>query len=244
MMMKKTVTRNIAAGAVLMALGATAHAGKYEVIDVSNGGTVSGKISLSGTAPVNPALDITKDKEYCGNSITADYYVVAADGGLKNAVVVIEGVEKGKAYDKKGVVPFANDKCMFVPHVSVGVKGQKLGIVSHDPILHNTHLYHGPKLKTMYNVAIPLQDRTIKKPLRKPGQVVVKCDAHEWMLGYVYVANSPYVTVTAADGSYSLADVPPGSYKVKIWHEKLGEVTQDVTVSAGGTATVNHSFSQ
>jgi len=241
-MMKKTVTGNIVAGAVLMAMGASAHA--YEAIDVSNGGTISGKISLSGSAPANPALDITKDKEYCGDSITADYYVVAADGGLKNAVVVIEGIEKGKAYDKKGIVEFENNKCMFVPHVSVGVSGQKLGIVSRDPILHNTHLYHGPKQRTMYNVAIPLQDRVIKKPLRKPGLVTVKCDAHEWMLGYVYVAKHPYSAVTAADGSYSLTDVPPGNYKVKIWHEKLGEVTQDVTVSAGGTATVDHSFSQ
>jgi len=241
-MMKKTVTGSVAAGAVLMALGMSAHA--YEAIDVSNGGTISGKISLSGSAPTNPSLEVTKDKEYCGNSIAADYYVVAADGGLKNAVVVIEGVKKGKAYDKKGIVAFENNKCMFSPHVSVGVSGQKLGIVSRDPILHNTHLYHGPKQRTMYNVAIPLQDRVIKKPLRKPGKITVKCDAHEWMLGYVYVAKSPYITVTAADGSYSLADVPPGNYKVKIWHEKLGEVTQDVTVSAGGTATVDHSFSQ
>ncbi len=241
-MMKKTVTRNIAAGAVLMAMGVSAHA--YEAVDVTNGGTVSGKISLSGSAPANPTLDITKDKEYCGDSIKADYYVVAADGGLKNAVVVIEGIEKGKAYDKKGIVDFENKKCMFEPHVSVGVAGQKLGIVSRDPILHNTHLYHGPKQRTMYNVAIPIQDKVIKKPLRKPGEVVVKCDAHEWMLGYVYVAKSPYITLTAADGSYSLSDVPPGNYKVKIWHEKLGEVTQDVTVSAGGTATLDHSFSQ
>lgn len=240
-MMKKPVTTNLAAAAVLMALGSSGHA--YEAVDVSNGGTIAGKITLKGSAPANPELKITKDEDFCGNSITADYYVVAADGGLKNAVVAIEEIDKGKAYDKKGVVEFENKKCMFSPHVSVGVAGQKLGIVSRDPILHNTHLYHGPKEKTLYNVAIPLQDRVIKKPLRKPGKVTVKCDAHEWMLGYVYVTEHPYATVTAADGSFSLTDVPPGTYKVKIWHEKLGEVTQDVTVSAGGTASLNHSFS-
>ncbi len=241
MMRKPGITR-VAAGAVLMALGTSVFA--YEAIDVTNGGTISGKISLSGSAPANPELKITKDEDYCGNSITADYYVVAADGGLANAVVVIEEIDKGKAYDKKGIVEFENKKCMFNKHVSVGVSGQKLGIVSRDPLLHNTHLYHGPKEKTMYNIAIPLQDRVIKKPLRKPGKITVKCDAHEWMLGYVYVAKHPYITVTAADGSYSLADVPPGTYKVKIWHEKLGETTQDVTVSAGGTATLDYSFSQ
>jgi len=183
--MRKPGTTRVAAAAVLMALGTSVFA--YEAIDVTNGGTISGKISLSGSAPANPEL-----------KITADYYVVAADGGLANAVVVIEEIDKGKAYDKKGIVEFENKKCMFNKHVSVGVSGQKLGIVSRDPLLHNTHLYHGPKEKTMYNIAIPLQDRVIKKPLRKPGKITVKCDAHEWMLGYVYVAKHPYITVTAA----------------------------------------------
>ena len=241
-MMRKPGIKSLAAGAVLMALATSSYA--YKAIDVSNGGTISGKITFKGTVPANPELKITKDEDYCGNTIKADYYVVDASGGLKNAVVMIENIDEGKAYDKKGIVEFENTKCMFEPHVSVGVAGQKLGIVSRDPILHNTHLYHGPKLKTMYNVAIPLQDRVIKKPLRKPGEVVVKCDAHEWMLGYVYVSKNPYITVSAADGSFTLSDVPPGTYKVKIWHEKLGEATQDVTVSAGGTATVNYSFSK
>lgn len=240
-MMKPFIVK-LTAAAALMALAPFGHA--YEAIEVSNGGTISGKITYKGSPPSNPDLKVTKDEDYCGASINADYYVVAADGGLKNAVVVIENIDKGKAYDKRGVVEFDNKKCMFAPHVSTAVAGQKLGIVSRDPILHNTHLYHGPKQKTMYNVAIPLQDRVIKKPLRKPGKVTVKCDAHEWMLGYVYVADNPYVTVTAADGSFSLSDVPPGTYKVKIWHEKLGEVTQDVTVAAGATATLNHAFSQ
>ncbi|HEB67715.1 MAG TPA: hypothetical protein ENI93_07195 [Gammaproteobacteria bacterium] len=229
-----------AATAAIMLFSAQGHA--YKAVEVSNGGTISGKITLDGTPPPNPTLKVTKDQDYCGASIPADYYVVGADGGLKNVVVMIENIDQGKAYDKKAVVELDNKKCMFEPHVEVAVRGQKLGIVSRDPILHNTHLYHGPKQRTMYNVAIPLQDRVIKKPLRKPGEVTVKCDAHEWMLGYVYVANHPYITVTADDGAFTLTDVPPGTYKLKIWHEKLGETTQDVTVSAGGTAEVKYAF--
>lgn len=230
------------AGMLLVAVAGAGHA--YEVVEVTNGGTISGKITFSGSPPPNPPLSITKDEDFCGASITADYILVGGDGGLKNAVVAIEGIDKGKAYDKKGVVEFENKKCMFEPHVSTAVAGQKLGIVSRDPILHNTHLYHGPKERTLYNIAIPLEDKVIKKPLRKPGKVTVKCDAHEWMLAYVYVTKHPYAAVSAADGSFTITDVPPGPYKVKIWHEKLGEITQDVTVSAGGTASLNHVFSQ
>jgi len=228
---------------VVSALMLTSTAGAYEAITVTNGGTIAGKISFKGALPANPALDITKDKETCGAGIKADYYL-GTGGGLQNVVVAIESIDKGKAFKKKKIIPFNNKKCMFIPHVTTGVKGQKLGINNSDPVLHNTHLYHGKKLKTMYNIALPLQNKVIKKKLRKTGIVTVKCDAHEWMLGYIYVAKHPYSTVSAADGSFAIKDVPPGSYKVKIWHEELGEVSMDVTVAAGATAKLNHSFSK
>jgi len=217
--------------------------GAYEQIKVTNGGTISGKISFTGALPANPALAITKDKDVCGSAKTADYYL-GSGGGLQNVVVAIESIDKGKKFKKRAIIPFNNKKCMFIPHVTTAVKGQKLGINNSDPVLHNTHLYSGKKLKTMYNIALPLMNKVIKKPLRKLGAVTVKCDAHEWMLGYVYVSKHPYSTVTAKNGSFSIGDVPAGNYKVKIWHEKLGEVSQDVTVAAGGTAKLNYSFSK
>lgn len=234
--------RRISFALALLSFGTLCHA--YEVIDVSNGGSISGKISFTGTPPANPVHKITKDIDFCGTSIAADYYVVNGDGGIKNVVVSIENIESGKAYDPSGVIEFENKKCIFAPHVSVAVQGQKLGIVSRDSILHNTHLYHGKKLRTLYNIAIPFEDKVIKKKLKKAGKVTVKCDAHEWMLGYVYVATHPYATVSAVDGSFTLSDIPPGDYKIKIWHEKFGEVSRTISVSAGATATLDYSFSE
>ena len=230
------------AATLLMVICSTASA--YDVIDVKDGRSISGTIKLDGTPPANPVLKISKDTELCGESMSADYYMVNADGGLKNVVVAIENIDAGKAYDKKAIVPFQNKDCTFGPHVSVAVKGQKLGIVSHDSVLHNTHLYSGDKLKTMYNIALPLQDKVIKKRLKKDGVVTAKCDAHDWMLGYVYVAKNPYVSVSAEDGSFAISDVPPGKYKVTIWHEKLGKVSQDVTVTAGADTKLDYAFSK
>jgi plastocyanin len=234
--------QNAVVGVIITLLPLSLLAGPYQTIKVSNGGTISGTIKFAGKRPANPTLKVTKDVKFCGAAIKADYYVIGAGGGLKNAVVVIENIDKGKAYNKAAIIPFDNKKCMFKPHVSTAVAGQRLGIVSRDPILHNTHLYHGPKKRTMYNIAIPLQNIVIKKPLRRSGKVTVKCDAHEWMLGYVYVAKSPYITKTVASGRFVIKDVPPGNYKIKIWHEKLGEVTKEVVVRAGGVTALNHTF--
>jgi len=240
--MKREIYIKGISAALLMAACTTASA--YDVVDVKNGHSISGTIKFNGTPPANPVLKATKDAEVCGEVLNADYYMVDTNGGLKNVVVAIENIDAGKAYDKKSVVRFENKGCMFEPHVNVAVKGQKLGIVSHDPVLHNTHLYSGDKLKTMYNIALPLQDRVIKKRLKRDGVITAKCDAHDWMLGYVYVATNPYVSVSAEDGSFTISEVPPGKYKVTIWHEKLGKVSKDVTVAAGADTKLDYTFGQ
>lgn len=215
----------------------------YEVVEVTDGGSIAGRISATGSLPANPQIAITKDTDHCGTSITADYVLVDANGGLKNAVVMLQDVAAGKAYEKKAVIMFDNIDCMYEPHVAVAVKGQMLGINNADPILHNTHLYQGKNNRTLFNIALPLQDKLVKKPLRRAGNVTVKCDAHEWMLGYVYVSDNPYIAITAADGSFSITNIPPGTYTLHIWHESLGEVTNEVTVGAGEEVAVEQDLS-
>lgn len=240
-MMKRRYLPVIVLAAAYAVVPGTAAA--YEVIEVADGGSIIGRISASGSLPANPVIAITKDVELCGSSIVADYVLVDADGGLKNAVVMLQDIAAGKAYEKKQVIKFDNVECMFKPHVAVAVKGQLLGINNADPILHNTHLYQGKKNRTLFNIALPLQNKLVKKPLRRAGNITVKCDAHEWMLGYVYVSDNPYITVTAADGSFSITDVPPGTYTLHIWHESLGEVTTEVTVGAGEEVAIKQSLS-
>lgn len=66
--------------------------------------------------------------------------------------------------------------------------------------------------------------------------VRAKCDIHSWMGGYWVVADSPYTVISDADGNFSISDIPPGKYTLKIWHEKLGESEQEVVVSKGGNS--------
>lgn len=224
----------------------------YEAIKVKNGGAISGRITFEGAAPLNPMLKPDIEQDFCSDQIQADYVLVGPNRGLKNVVILIEDIQRGKAYKKDQTVRYTNKNCMFVPHVATAVLQQKLGITSNDPILHNTHLYYGSQLKsqsnsnlrTLYNVAVPMQDRIHRRTLRKSGLITVKCDLHEWMRGYIYVGQNPYITVSAEDGQFTLKDVPPGKYRLKLWHETLGEVHRDVTVSASKTSRLNHAYQQ
>jgi len=211
--------------------GVTLPAGAYEVVSVSDGGTLKGKVVFAGTPPAKKKIIPTKDREACGSGVReVDQILVGPDKGVQEAIVYLKEVQKGKAFEKPAKPPAINNlKCDFQPHVQVIVPGD-LEIVNSDPVLHNTHGFLG-KL-TVFNVALPTQGERIAKPLKKPGLVRVECDAHGWMLGWIYVADNPYYAVTGKDGSFTITNVPPGSYTLVGWQEYTGGVEVPVTLKA------------
>ena len=82
-------------------------------------------------------------------------------------------------------------------------------------------------------------------PLAKfaaPESVKITCDVHAWMSAWIWVSPHPYIAVTGADGSYKIAGVPPGQYRLEVWHESLGKTARDVTVTAGKETRINMSL--
>jgi hypothetical protein len=205
----------------------------YEVAPVSDGGTISGKVTFNGAAPTKKIIP-TKDKETCGEIREEPEIVVGADKGVLDAVVYLKSVEKGKAWQKPAQKPeIVNKDCRFVPNVQALPVGT-IVIVNSDPVMHNTHGFHGKA--TVFNVALPMKGQRIERPLKKPGITRVECDAHGWMLAWIYVAENPYYAVTQKDGTFSISDVPPGSYTLVAWHAYTGEAEIPVTVKPKETA--------
>jgi plastocyanin len=198
-------------------------------------GDVKGVVSFTGTAPDNKPLLVTKDQATCGKSIP-DESIEVSKGKLANVVVIIKG-----APAKPGTTQVVIDqqKCQYRPHVQVAAAGSGLLIVNSDPLLHNIHGYLGQV--TAFNLAMPIKDQKVNKKLDKPGVVRVKCDVHAWMGAFIIVADGPGA-VSGADGAFEIHDVPPGTYTVTAWHEKLGEKTAEITVPGSGPASVNFSF--
>jgi hypothetical protein len=196
----------------------------YKETEVRDGGTVRGVVRFAGDPSKSPRLDITKDTDYCGRIKVSPRLCVGRKNGVQHAVVFLEGIEQGKKFapDIKPVLD--QRRCNYEPHVTILPMGKQLEIVNSDPILHNVHAYdEQAESKTIFNIAQPIKgQRTMVKSTRmlKPGAVLTTCDAgHPWMSSYIMVAEHPYYAVTGADGNFSLQDVPPGTYKIKMWHE-------------------------
>lgn len=247
----------VAAGLVttLVALslaGLAAPTAAYEEITVTDGGTLAGVVRFSGAPPVQPPLHVNKNRDVCGETKPSEALLVGRDGGVASAVVMIEGVTKGKKPSREVIVD--NHTCLFVAHVTAVTPGEHVKVKNSDPILHSTHFVAHPG---GFNLALPNkgQEIDVSKRLRKPAVLHLVCDAHPHMSGWVIVHDSPYVAVTDERGAFKIAGVPPGSYKVTMWHEgfrakgvdKDGRplyesphtISRDVTIAPKATATVD-----
>jgi len=215
--------------AALVSAGYSPPVGAYESVAVPDGGSIRGKVTFAGSAPTRKIIP-DKDPTVCGGPRDDPEVVLGPEQGVQDAVVYLKGVEKGKALPKPSKpAEITNHECRFVPHVQATPVGS-IVIVNTDPIMHNTHGYMDRA--TVFNQALPLKGMRIPKPLNKPGMVQVKCDVHGWMLGWVYVADNPYYAVTGKDGSFTIPDVPPGSYTLVAWQEYTGPKEVPVTVAA------------
>ncbi len=207
----------------------------YDVVVVSGGGKVEGKVVFQGDVPTRKIIP-TKDQAVCGKPRDEPVILVGSDKGVEDAVVYLKEVAKGKAWGKPEKTPeLDNVKCRFDPTVQV-IQAGSIDVVNTDPVLHNTHGFYGKR--TAFNLALPNQGQRITKQLDRPGLVRVECDSHGWMLAWIYVADSPYYARTAKDGSFSITDIPPGNYTLVATQDYAGDTEIPVTVTANEAAKV------
>jgi hypothetical protein len=208
--------------------------------DAAATGTLTGAVHLAGPRPTRPPMEVFKHQEVCGATVPDDRLVVGAGGGLRYAVVTVEGVRGGKKSERDATLVLNNLGCRFEPHVLVAEVGQWLEIRNNDPLLHNADARLGSE--TLFNLALT-PGKVIRRPIARVGTVGITCDVrHVWMAAFVVVADHPYHTVTDAEGAYEIRDLPPGTYTMRVWQEELGTREQQVTIEPGGTATVDVTY--
>jgi hypothetical protein len=195
-------------------------------------GSITGTITTSAK-PLAP-IRVTIDQKVCGDQLPDEAITVDAQGHLANAVVTLVGVKRTITVDP--VV--TNEKCRFSPRVQLARPNATVRTTSKDPMLHTTQAQHADG-KVIFNVALPIAGINMNKPVGPAGLVRLSCNIHPWMRGWI-VTTDDAAAVSGADGKFAIANVPPGTYEVRVWHETLKGPPQKVTVTAGKAAVINY----
>jgi plastocyanin len=205
---------------------------------VASAGNIVGTITVNGTPP--PEKDITplKSDENCGKlhetMPTTHFYMVGAKHELADVVVSLKDIS-GKSTGASAAPAVLNQKgCEYVPSILAVQTGQKIVIKNSDPVLHNIHT--DPKASGNKEENLPQMaggpDLTFSIP-KAESFLKFKCDVHPWMFAWVSVFDHPYFAVSGKDGTYKIANVPPGKYTLEAAHRKAGTSTKEVEVKDG-----------
>ena len=194
-------------------------------VAAAQAGSITGTITTSakGAAPVR----VTIDQKICGNELPDEAIVVDTQGHLANAVVILTGVKRAAA----GETVLMNEKCRFGPRVQLAKPNTSVRTTSKDPVLHTTQA-QTENGRTIFNVALPVPGINISKPIGAAGTVRLNCNTHPWMRGWVIVTDDA-AAISGADGKFTLDNIPPGTYELRVWHEALKGAPQKITVVAG-----------
>ena len=158
---------------------------------------------------------------------------------IANAVILAAPLDAKSAQRAKPPADAVDqvDK-QFIPYVKAVLVGSKVWFPNSDHIRHQVYSFSPAK-----TFELPLYGGTDAPPVLfdKPGVVVLGCNIHDWMVGYIYVSETPFFAKTGSAGTATIDDMPPGEYTVRIWHPSMehGEETtvRRVTLNADAPAS-------
>jgi hypothetical protein len=244
----------------------------YDVIDVPHGGTVAGIVTLKGQTPAPKAFNLVTfpDPEYCGRisngsgwRLLRDFSVDQESGlyGLKDVIVLLEGIEAGKPFDLSVPRIEARD-CQFNPFVTVVRDQHAVEVVNMDPVMHDIQAYETSRelgARVLFNSPLPMNVHHERGNLHAahrhlPGKsmlenihltkgrrfFVMQCGFHAYMESWAVAVSNPYYEITDKTGSFAIQNVPPGTYRLIAWHPYVGTVAERmVTVEPKGLTREN-----
>lgn len=195
---------------------------------LGEGASIRGKVVVDAPAPPQKKLDVTIDQYVCGTEKDPNDLLVSPQRELRNAVVWLDTPPAGATPPAAPAkVEIDQNGCMFIPRVVVVPAGGTVDFLNSDRLLHNIHAT--PKFNVSFNRTQP-KARTIPVTFAKPEIIRINCDLHAWMAAWVVVAAHPWYAITGPDGQFAFDNLPPGQYKLTVWHERLGTVPATVSV--------------
>lgn len=219
----------------------------FGLVSAASAASITGVVKYEGKVPKFPQIKMDADP-ICLTHHTGPVYpqtLVLGDGNtMGNVFVQIKSGLPQKKYPTPTEPVVLNQKgCMYDPHVVGVMVGQPVKILNPDGTLHNVHALC--KVNQEFNLAMPQFRKETTHTFNKPEFMFpIKCDVHPWMGAWVAVMPHPFFDVTGADGKFTIANLPAGTYTVEAWHEKLGTRTATVTVGGTESKEVDFTFSR
>lgn len=236
----------------------------YDVIAVQHGGTIEGRIRLDGAVPDPKGFNLITfpDPVYCGRisngrgwRLLRDF-VVSQQGGLKDAIVLLEGVDAGKSFELSVPLIEARD-CQFAPFMAIVRNGHAVEVINMDPVMHDiqgyetsieagarvlfntplvmNHQHHRGDIHAMHNHA---PGKSLVGPLylnKGRRTFYMQCGFHAYMESWAMAVNNPYYALTDGNGDFTIENIPPGTYQLVVWHPQTGSgINKMVTIQSDG----------
>ena len=222
-----------AGGTVALGLG---NAPKYRPVTLSANGSVGGTILLQGVLAI-PAVP-GEHAAACGDSATVAAAMNASGvTPISGVLVWIDSIGTGKPMPSVRRATIEIDHCRFVPSLIAVARGTTINVFSQDRMTHTSRFYREPSNESIEEIHTVDAGQVVpsEKIASQAGIVEVRHVEHPWVRGYIAVFDHPYFAVTDERGGFRIDSLPPGTYTVKVWHERLkAPAEQRVVVSAGG----------
>ncbi|MGC4096094.1 MAG: hypothetical protein QM706_03170 [Nitrospira sp.] len=239
--------------AIFFVVERQAAAGVYESGTVEDGAVVRGKVTFTGPVPAPKEFELRRspDREFCSTISDGNGHrllnevTIGPSGGLKEVVVVVEGVERGKPFTFTDAEVEAS-LCRFLPFVTVVSDKRRVAVFNRDPVLHDIQGYAYDETGVdivLHRPALHESGTTDIVKLVKGRKVfTMQCGMHPYMQNWGYAIDTPYYAVTDLNGSFAIDGIPAGSYRLKAWHPVLGTHERNITVKPNETVTLDWMF--
>jgi hypothetical protein len=224
----------------------------YTEVPVPNGGTLTGVVRFTGKPVLPSAPSTNKDGEGCADRTPTESLRLGPERSVAGGVILVHGVTRGKKSQLDVVLE--SRQCTFTPPVIATMAGARARVRNADPLVHSARGVQGKT--TIFHVAIPgkEQEVDITRRLTKPGVIRILAERDPHMSAWMVVHDNPYVAVTDAHGAFRIETIPPGAYRVTMWHhgfrrrgtdragrlvyEEPHTITKEVAIAPRTTATV------
>lgn len=195
--------------------------------------------TITGQVLIQKAENTERPKRYYMGPYRSSRHTTMTPEGPQNTVLYLTGGSVAIDTSQTRTVEMVQRDEMFIPYVLPIQVGSSVSFPNEDDFYHNVFsVMSGER----FDLGRYAKGETTYQTFTTPGVIVVRCEIHPGMKAFIVVLETPHFTVPSEKGTYTLNNIPAGTYQLIAWHPEKGTRSQTITLSETDTATLNFSF--